>query len=214
VALRCRVDLSPAPSIPFRRPALTEPPRSVDRGLRDCGIARWLPRNQRTTGDRRENSDGSRSAMTPPPAISPLMNDRKATHLKAAARRCATRSANRSGNKQIRGFRCAHSFPRPSEHPATPGTVARQDSCRRRDDHPHRHFLRASRKNRSTDMAGSTPCGLHESALPIVRGFRKGLHPILKAERAELWRKCRPRVVIHIYFRARRKGAEYPNRLR
>ena len=53
----------------------------------------------------------------------PLMNDRKAPHLKAAA----PAKARLLGNKQIRGIRCAHSFPRPSERPATPGTVVRQD---------------------------------------------------------------------------------------
>ena len=34
---------------------------------------------------------------------------------------------DRSGNKQIRGFRCAHSFPRPSDVRATPGNGCKAD---------------------------------------------------------------------------------------
>jgi hypothetical protein len=58
----------PQHPIQFRAHALTEPPRSVDRGPAIAGLLGGSRRNQRTTAGRRENSDGSRSAMTPPPA--------------------------------------------------------------------------------------------------------------------------------------------------
>lgn len=45
-----------------------------------------------------------------------------------------------------------------------PGDGSKAGSGRRRDDQPHRLILRESRKNLSTDMAGSTPCGLQVSS--------------------------------------------------
>ena len=62
-------------AFPFGAHALTEPPCSVDRGPAIAGLLGGSRRNQRTTVDRRENSDGSRSAMTPPPANKRLAVD-------------------------------------------------------------------------------------------------------------------------------------------
>jgi hypothetical protein len=88
------------------------------------------------------------------------MNDRKAPHLKAAA--MLARDSAR--NKQFAGS----GAPIPSrglqKHPATPGTVARQDivvgGMTTRTGCP----ASECRKNRSTDTAGPTPCGLHKSS--------------------------------------------------
>jgi hypothetical protein len=58
-------------------------------------------------------------------AQAPLINDRKAPHLEAAARPVRYTICDRSGNKQfavqVRPF-----LPRPSEIPATPGDGCRQ----------------------------------------------------------------------------------------
>jgi|SRR5712692_8688320 len=59
---RCVASIS---HFPFGALALIEPPCSVDRGPAIAGLLGGSRRNQRTTVDRRENSDGSRSAMTP-----------------------------------------------------------------------------------------------------------------------------------------------------
>jgi len=92
------------------------------------------------------------------------MNDRKAPHLKAAAPPERYTICDRAGKQnKIRGSGVPIP-PAAFRTPGNPGNGCKAESCRRRDDNPNRQILRASRKNRSTDMVGTTPCGLHDGS--------------------------------------------------